>query len=740
MKKRDVLAIIAIVFFLISPSLAFYVVPSMKRLPSNLDEFIYYNGRLGIFNETTVKMDYIDILITRHVKALREENGVLIVREDVSVKNKETNKELKDFHMTKIYGIDPHTTDNIEGCGDIDRSGKWMFPVGVKKGEEYMIWNTDLDDAYKYGYIKPEEALAKANFLGEEERGGIKTFKYYGEQSDVFTGYLPSLPEAKMYYNGFIFAWVEPTTGSIVDMQKHAEQYAVFPDLHKLPSNLNMSVYLSGNAKMLNTSNGKYEKFNLTVCNHAKVVESKDDYYVVENDVTATDENGKLIKDLCSYSEDAVNPYTMEYMEMLSNKRGLMTFPIGVEKHDYVLWDSDIGNTSVAKYEGEYYIGGLKTYKYVVNVSNQYIGRQNIEGLSDRYAELYYDGTTTYFVEPSSGSIAYVEKNGVIYALFPNLRTIPENFAGEVKMDGDLWAVSLGGKSIEMVRDVSVDNVYWDGNKKVLLIKDETNTYDKKTGEKIDMACTTEYHGVYADTSEEARNYGDMERQGLYTFPPGTEKKNYLMWNTEINAPSMAEFVREEDHAGIHTYLFETKENRIVRDTTLGPPLTVKYITTTYFWVEPETGIIIDMKKDSVKKINPLETLLGVRGFFWMDVYRLTLSFPEETVKEMVESAKNMMGLVSLSNSKVPAMEINIHTENIMDGLESAKQQKMMIEKLSGKKVKVMDLTYWTTEKSVKEIAEMAEQSAFLLMFMQVIVPAFLVVLGLIFIAIWIRR
>jgi len=64
----------------------------------------------------------------------------------------------------------------------------------------------------------------------------------------------------------------------------------------------------------------------------------------------------------------------------------------------------------------------------------------------------------------------------------------------------------------------------------------------------------------------------------------------------------------------------------------------------------------------------------------------------------------------------------------------------MMVEKLSGRKVKVMDLTYWATEKSVMEMAEEAEQAAFLLTFMQIILPAFLVLLGLAMIAVWIRK
>ena len=738
MKKRDLLVIVAIIFFIISPSLAFYVTPSMKRLPSDLNEIIYYDGKLSMLNEKTLEMEQKNIKIIRYIKALDEKNGVLIVREDVEVRDKRTNKELQEFRMTKVYGIDPYTTENIAGYGDLDRMGQWLFPIGIKK-KNYLVWNTDLDDACKAGYIEPEEAVAIANYLGEEERGGIKTYKYYGSQENIFTGYLPTLPEAKMYYSGEIFAWVEPNTGTIIDLQKHVSQYAAFPDLHKMPSNLNMSVYLVGNVTMLNTTNAQYENFNVTLCNHVEVENVTSEYYLIKNEVIAEDENGNKIEELCSSSIDAINPYTMEYIEMLSNKKGAMTFPIGVEKKNYLLWNPDINNVSLAKYEGEGEIVGLKVYKYVTEVNDYYMGEENIEGISDRSISLYYDGKTTYFVEPASGSIVYIEKIGQVNAIFPDLHTIPENFAGEVKMEGKLWILSQS-KDIEMDRKLNVENVYWENGKKVLLIKDETTTYDKKTGEKIDIACTTEYHGVYADTAEEARNYGDMQREGIYTFPPGTEKRDYIMWNPEINAPSVAYFVREEDHNGIHTYLFETKEDRMVKDSSLGIEMMVRYITTTYYWVEPNTGLIIDMKKESVKKINPLEALLGIRGVFWIDVYRLDLYFPTETQEEMTENARQMMQLIKLSNSEIPALKINLKTKDLLNSIEMAKMQKKQVEQLSGKRVKVLDLTYWMTEKSVQEMVDEARKATFLIMFMQIILPAFLILMGLIMIAVWVRR
>ncbi|OYT62388.1 hypothetical protein B6U81_00920 [Thermoplasmatales archaeon ex4484_30] len=118
-------------------------------------------------------------------------------------------------------------------------------------------------------------------------------------------------------------------------------------------------------------------------------------------------------------SIDAVNPRTMEYLSFYSNKNGLMTFPIGVEKRSYLLWDSTLNE---------------------------------IEGMSDRYAPLYYTGNTTYWVEPSTGYIANSEKKGKIKAQFPDLHVLPENTDATLEMEGEMWVLSQGKKDIKMTR------------------------------------------------------------------------------------------------------------------------------------------------------------------------------------------------------------------------------------------------------------------------------------------------
>ncbi|MBC7128156.1 MAG: DUF3068 domain-containing protein [Thermoplasmatales archaeon] len=733
--KHSVFAL-AIVFFIISPTLSFYFVPSMKKIPSNLNEIIFYEGELRMLNPKTATLDYKKVEILRKISSMGYEGNVLLIREDIEVFDKVTNERIDELCMVKLYGINPYNAENIEGFGDIDRAGQWIFPVGVQK-KDYLVWNSDLDDPFKKGYISKEEAQSWGRYAGEEKRGRIRTYKFSGGQENVFFGYLPMLPEVKIFYSGDLTAWVEPNTGTIVDLQKHIWEYAQFPNLRKLPSNLNISVFLDGKIVILNTSNALYEEKNISVCNHIENLRNFEHYYIIKNEVIATDENGERIEDLCSYSEDAVNPYTMELIEFLCGKKGLLTFPVGVEKKDYEIWNSDINDVSTVKFMGEEEIGGLKVYRYESDVKNYFIGNESIEGLSDRYIKLYYDGKTTYFVEPSTGFIVYLEKNGDINANFPNLYTIPENFETSVKMEGELSIASIL-REIEMERNLRVGNVCWEDGKKVIVIEDITETRDKRNGEKIDMACKKEYHGVYADTCEEAKNYGDMEREGLFTFPPGVEKRDYLMWNPEINLPSIVSFIREEDHEGIHTYLFETEEDRFLYDSTIG--MNVRYITKTDYWVEPKTGLIIDMKKNSVKKINPLEIITGLRGFFWIDVYKVNLSFKKETIEEMKEKSITMARLLNFSESISSVVRINLKTKDIFENMEKAKEQKNQIEKLSENKVKVLDFRYWMKEKSVNEMAEKAKKASFLIIFLQIVIPSLLILFGIILMIYWIKN
>lgn len=745
--KRNVMAVVGLIFFIIAPSLSFVLTPSMKKIPDNLNETIYYDGKLGMFNTTSLQMGYEDVEIKRELTAVGKDGDALLIRQDVSAIEKRTGTEISDFRMTKIFGVDPYTSKNIPGYGDTSRVAQWVFPVGVKK-KDYSAWNEDLDEAYSNGYIDADDAVSIGYYVREEVRGGIKTYKYSASRDELYIGPGPegTPPEAKLSYKGDLSAWVDPETGTVVDLEKHIVQYLSFPDLHVLPSNLNTTAILTGKISMFNMSKvgGEdwYDRYNAVVSNHVWVEETKNDFYLVGSETIITDEEGRKLPEELQEEKsfDSVNPKTMEYLPFFSIKKGLMTFPIGVEKKNYYLWDSYTNNKSLAIFSGEEIIGGLHAYKYVTNISDYPVGTQDIEGMSDRWASLYYTGNTIYWVEPSTGYIADVEKKGAVNAQFPDLHVLPENTDATLEMEGELWILSQGKRDILMLRHVKAIDVEYEGKNKVIIFEDNTTLYDKQTGEIIPEGSSIEFHGVYAETGEESPNYGDMERDGLFTFPIGVEKRSYFMWNTEIYTSSPVQFVREEDHEGIHTHLYKTEETRKVFDPTPLINQDVIYTTLTKYWVEPHTGVIVDMEKISEKKVDILNFLIGIPSSIWVKAYTVKLSFTDAMVKALVGEAKQSRELITLSENTIPVIEVNLTFPNLLENLELAQQQKQQVESLSSKKVKIVDLHYWMTEKSIKEMVDAAETAGFLLLLMGAIVPILLVFLGIVLLALWIAQ
>ncbi|MFO8133110.1 MAG: porin PorA family protein [Thermoplasmatota archaeon] len=742
--KRHILVVVGLVFFIVAPSFSFVLTPSMKRVPDDLHKTVVYEGDFGLFNTSTMQMDYIDVEIHRELTAMEERDGVLLIREDISIFNTRAGEPIPGLADTNIWAIDPYTSKNVRGYGDTERVGQYIFPIGVEK-KQYVVWNSDMDDVYRQGYVDVEDATGTAHYRGEETVEGVTCYRFSGSQEEICIG--PGVegtpPGTRMFYEGEQSAWVHPETGVIVDYDKHIRQYLQFPDLNRLPGDLNTTARLSGTISMFNLSNAAsddpYDRWDARVEQHVWVDEtSSDEMYMVGSETTARDAAGNLLpSDFQAYSVDGVDPDTMRYDPHFSDKSGRLTFPIGIGPRDYELWNSDIGAASTARYMGRDNLGGLPVYRYLVSVEDHPRGIMEIPGMSDRHIDLSYTGDTVYYVEPATGGIVNVEKTGTVTAMFPDLHTIPENIHSSLEMDGELWILGEGATDIRMVREVTATDFHYHEGRKVIIMEDNTTVYDTETGTVVDMASGSEVHGVYADTAEEAPDYGDMYRQGIFTFPPGVEKRTYQMWNTEISTTSPVRFLREEDHEGIHTYLYETEESRQVYDPTEGIEQEVQYTTTTRYWVEPHSGSVIDMEKVSEKKVNLFNYLVGIPGPIWVKAYELTLSFSDATVAKNVKSGRDAAAQLQLSGTAMPVTEVNLSTMHLMDSIASARQQKQQVQELDEAKVKAVDFHYWMSQESVEEMADDAQTTGFLLMLFQAIVPILLVIFGVALVVLW---
>lgn len=129
-----------------------------------------------------------------------------------------------------------------------------------------------------------------------------------------------------------------------------------------------------------------------------------------------------------------------------------------------------------------------------------------------------------------------------------------------------------------------------------------------------------------------------LDREGLVVgFPIGTEAADYVGWNGDSMEPNVVSFVQEEDHEGLTTYLFTaasgpdpirdpvmlasfpnalpkavieglvpalglpeemTGELGQLLPTLPDPvPLAYTYAYETTYWVEPESGVLVDYNK-----------------------------------------------------------------------------------------------------------------------------------------------
>jgi hypothetical protein len=109
---------------------------------------------------------------------------------------------------------------------------------------------------------------------------------------------------------------------------------------------------------------------------------------------------------------------------------------------------------------------------------------------------------------------------------------------------------------------------------------------------------------------DEADVQSEVKRTGLaYKFPFGTEEKTYKWWDDTILGTVDMKFVKETEIDGMTVYQFEGEipktivGSREVPASVLGEPGTDSvaadstYANTRTFWIEPNTGVIIDRRE-----------------------------------------------------------------------------------------------------------------------------------------------
>ncbi len=311
-----------------------------------------------------------------------------------------------------------------------------------------------------------------------------------------------------------------------------------------------------------------------------------------------------------------------------------------------------------------------------------------------------------------AGGLALVVVGLVVrFAIVPGQKQFPDDvdttrvYTGTLDIvnaqalaSGDLAGAFLTDVPVDVERRVTTEQVEGDlalvrskadiigPNGQVIIGSDDWYTIDRKTMEHV------------ANFTSEQRVFEG--REGLVVgFPIGTEPQDYPGWNGDPRTPMTLAYTGEEQRGGIDTYVFEfTTEPEIIQDPAtlanfptavpkdlivglsqvveLPPevaealpavlpglpdplPLAYTYETDAKLWVDPVTGILVDIERNDVRRA-VLDLDLLPNPVPLASVYDLTYTSPPETLAEAVADAEDDGGRIQLFESTIPLVLLGL--------------------------------------------------------------------------------
>jgi hypothetical protein len=182
----------------------------------------------------------------------------------------------------------------------------------------------------------------------------------------------------------------------------------------------------------------------------------------------------------------------------------------------------------------------------------------------------------------------------------------------------------------------------------------DSTVFDANTAENVDWG------DGYSFVEDEADVRTDVARKGLaYKFPFATEQKTYEWWDDTILATVGMKFVKESEIEGMTVYEFSGEipktivGSREVPASVLGEPGTDNvaadstYANTRTFWIEPETGVIIDRREQQ-------RSTLELDGEERVITTEADLSYTDAQVSANVDEYKSKASSLGLVNGILP--------------------------------------------------------------------------------------
>ncbi|MFC6153230.1 DUF3068 domain-containing protein [Nocardioides yefusunii] len=180
----------------------------------------------------------------------------------------------------------------------------------------------------------------------------------------------------------------------------------------------------------------------------------------------------------------------------------------------------------------------------------------------------------------------------------------------------------------------------------------ERVAFDRTSGEAVDCC------DAFSEKVQGEQNPTKFQGQ-VFKFPFQTKQQEYLWWDSTLEQAFPAKFVREEEFHGMNTYVFEQKiEPRVTGQQDVSPDMVGEigtgslkadrtYSNQRTFWVEPETGVVMD-------RVEKQYATLRFEGEDRAVVTDVEARFSKETVDANVSEYGDKVGQLKLIRFTLP--------------------------------------------------------------------------------------
>ncbi|MFC0676708.1 porin PorA family protein [Lysobacter korlensis] len=165
--------------------------------------------------------------------------------------------------------------------------------------------------------------------------------------------------------------------------------------------------------------------------------------------------------------------------------------------------------------------------------------------------------------------------------------------------------------------------------------------------------------GVYAvdrETRQNLSGLGDVERRGVFMFPPGLAGGSHVLWDSQLAGPRDVRFERFAEVDGMRVHRFKFRVSALDETSGYGhlPDVPERYRALTnaegVLHVEPKSGVIVDYSESGRSSFATPEGRLVAPFFIW------TAQFTEETQRNQLQKARQARQRLWLLQTLVPLL------------------------------------------------------------------------------------